>query len=642
MKSSFLRNLAQAALIIGLLGLAYTAGKLGWLHPRADISSSIKYRQGSVAPAGNAQNQNPSYSDTLKELADALDGRFPDWLHHPMEREGYLQTLVGQLNVADIPDLIASLADRPDSATKQTLITALYEHLVRADPEKAWPLVLDVKDPSLRHQLLPLTLTFMAVHDPKMALGNLAALPPGTVPSSVYTNIFQTWANTDPTAAVTYAVSLPSGAAQTEALKAAGSSWGKASPQAALNWALSLPPEDSAVLGSVLGGIAITNPQLAAANLDKLTDPNQRNQVVQYILGASSAHGSYYGNDPAAQLSFITQATTGDAYQNAVAGLFSALTNPPTTTKLLPDGFTVSSYNDHQQDFSKAVSLLGTIADPAARTTAISSMAGGWSQTAPAAALDWANSLPDSDANARTAALKTIVSTWGKADPGALLAYVQNSPDPSAYLSLAPAIAQAASAADPQAALAFANNLPDGSAKNQALNNALIGLTKYDASGALDYAASLPDGPSRDTAIGTIVGGVAQKNPAQAVALIEQIPAGAAQTNAASSVASAWVAQNPPAFLEWLGGLPDGGVRDAAIVQLDSSGQAAKHPSTVFAQANSISNPDLRAAQVQQVLTNWAAKDPQAALDAAQNANLPDAQRAALIQSLGKFQAIAP
>jgi hypothetical protein len=674
MKAPFHRVILDFAFVLGVLGLAYFSGQNHLLQPRVPVASGQNAKSSFVETAppmrpGGLPPILPN-NEARTDIMNYLAGNWPDVCKTKDMKRDAVMTSIEELDPKEFSKLVAEVNSLPDSKDKDLVMYAMIWYLsgatdsslkVYANPVLALSLLDCIKDPSERQRFQRCAFGVLASSDPQQALVELAKLPPGTADPSDYGDIFGALAKQDPAKAEAMMADLPPGAARTSALqsicgnlaltdphaaiqwimslplqdseqagalKRVGLAWVHTDLQAALNWALTLPLVDSAVLNSVILSQAMKNPQFVAANFDKLSDDATRNAAIQSMapIWAAGPKG-----DPTAAINWLNQVATGVTYEKAVNSIIAGLADPAVSTTTDANGQT-HMVTGGQANYAAAVSVLAQVTDPTARSQAIVTLASNWTQDSPQDALTWAQSLQGSES---VSALNAIVSTWSKSDPTAAFAYVQNSPDPTAFASIAPALAQAEAQANPQAALAFAQSLPDGDAKTQALNNALVGLAKSDFPDAWSDATNLPDGDTRTTEMTNLVGTEAAKDPTQAVPLLDQFAAGPVQNNATRTLAKAWAAQDPTAASTWMNTLPPGSQRNVAVVELITA-QSAKDPATALQWAATITTPTTQANQVQKIITTWAKTDPAAALNAAQSSNLPDNQKAALVQTLTK------
>ncbi len=612
MKNSLRAKVLYPAFLLMVVGVAYYGGKSAWFQPREMPTAPMPPKKMPATQTPDAaQPARPVKVKTLEEskafFADLLAGNWPDQFKSKNDKQNYIRGFLrsAEFDPKDVPDLIALLHDAPDNADQQLMIFELLGRIAGnippglggANPALALQLLDNLSDPAQWKQMLGTALNRLATDDPQAAWKELTSLPPGTAPTDIYAAIFSNLAKQDPAGAAADAVNLPPGPDRDNALQGVGKSWISTDPQAALNWASSLPGSESLVNG-MIQSLAANNPKLAESYVNDMTDPIMRNDTITTI-GRRLQNGP--NGDPAAALAWFNQTATGSAYQTAVANLFEGLSTPSMQTLTSSDGNPVISLSTNMKDISLAVSLVANVTDPTAQQAAIASVAGGWAQSDPRAALTWVNSLPDSEATARAAAMNTIVTTWSNTDPAAAVAFVQNSADPSVFQSIAPTLAQTLAATNPQAALAFAQSLSAGTAQTQALSNVLVGLAGSNFTAAWTDATNLPQGDAQNTIMTNLVATEAKANPAQAAALLNNIPDPTAQITATSTLATTWIKLDPQAFTTWLDTLPAGDVRDTAIAQLVSSKQATKNPAGVLAWANTVANPQTKAALLQQL-----------------------------------------
>ena len=513
-----------------------------------------------------------------------------------------------QIRITDIPVILKALDAIPSGEAKLDMMYDLLLRLEGSDPKTTLSLAGKLTNSDMRSAVIGQAIRDLAKISPEAAMAEVAKLPPGHDMQTGFDYLFDTWATKDPQGAVAAAMTLPEGEARQAAFSSIADYWSDKNPQAVLNWAASLQPPNPKLVDLVMEQVSLNHfdQKFLLANLDKVTDPEARGHVVSAVAGAM------FEKDPANALDWLGQVETGRSYDDEVRGLFDYLSgkNP-----------------------AQAVALLPKITDPNDRSAIINNLAKTWGGTDAAAALAWAQGLPDADKSARTAALNSIVKSWGANDPAAAVAFIQNSGDLTTYLAIVPGLAQGLSKSDPQAALTWVNTLPDGAAKAQAQSNVLVNLSATDFPAAWTYATALPDGAGRDGAMTSLVDAQVKSDPAKAVVLLSQFAPGPALQNATRDLAYAWIRQDPQAASTWMTTLPDGPQRNAAVAQLVGA-QAAKDPAGSLEWANTMTNQPARITAIQKVFTAWAKTDPEAALAALPSAKIPPAESAALQQTI--------
>jgi len=610
----FSRNgIGQFIFFLLAVGSTYCIGQWhGRLQASMDAenrasSQRVKINAGQPSTAGG---KTLTLDETRQRLLDILAGHLPEAMKNKWD---YLDMLK-EIDPAEIPSLIAALTAQPASRDKNAMITALLRNLADTNPDAALSLAEKFTDPALRTQAQVNILAEIALVDPQQALTALAKLPPGSAALMAYAAIFSTWAQQNPAEAALAALNLPPGTQRDNALGGVARAWAISDPVGALNWALSLAPSEAGAVKAVIMTVAQSDPQLAAANLDKLTDPAARNQAIGVIANNLSR------TDPAGTLAWLQQVATGSTYDEAVKNIFSSFTG-----SRLADG----------------AALLTQVTDQADRNSIIAILAKNWGSRNPADALAWVTTLPETDGDTRTTALLSIVTNWGKNDPAAAIQYIQSAADPSVFLPDAPALAKSFAASDPNAAFAWVSSLPDGTAKDQAVSNVLATLAQSDFPSAWTDALALPDGAGRNATMVSLIDVKAKQDPAQAAAMLDQFSTTDAPfQNASRDVTYAWVRQDPQAVSTWINTLPDGAERNGAIIQMVNY-EATKDPTGSLTWANSITWQQGRINEIQRLFNEWAKTDPEGALNALPSANIPQAQRDALQQKINQLRVTA-
>ncbi len=611
MNNTYRHAAAYPAILLVIIALAYEGGKSDWFGLHRAATSSTAHQVGS-ASSPTKLSPRPSKLSTLKQdqarLAGFLAGQWPSSVKSSRDKQNYFgdMLLSGEINPRNIPALIALLRDMPAGSDQQMLLYELIGRLAgirgfrngNEDPQLALQLLGGLWELGQRQQIMVAALSCLAASDVSQTLSILAKLSPGSLPANFYGEIFMAMAKTDAANAAAAAANLPPGSARDFALAGVAQSWIVSNPPAALHWAASLPLDNSAVFNGMIQNLAQLSPNLVAPYLGDINDSNLRNSVIQTI-GLKLATGK--NGDPTAALTWLNQMSSGVAYETAIANLFTGISSPPTQITSNSINQTFTTFSLFKVDASLAVSLLAKVTDPNARMVAIDSVADGWSKSDPQAALTWAANLSTDDASARANAVNTIMSNWLNYDSPAAISYAQSFPDPTAFLGVAPVIAQTMAVSNETAALTWTNNLPDGPVKTNALSKVLTTVAQTDFVGAWNYATNLAPGDSQSTIMANLFAIEANKAPTQAATLLDNIPLESAQLTATGVLATAWIKQDPQAFTIWLNGLPAGDLRDAAITQLASSSQAKKDPAGILAWVNTISNPEIKVALTQKL-----------------------------------------
>jgi len=447
--------------------------------------------------------------------------------------------------------------------------------------------------------------TLMAI-DPQAALRELAKLPHGAETRAAYRYAFN---EAPEPAGAELASTLPPGPEQLAAVLGASGGWAQKDPKAALDWMGTLPASDASAMEEAMLTVCERDPVLASQYINDITDASVRNDTINGII---RRWGGYNGQgrvkDPAAALAWLNQAATGATYDNGVKTIFEDFA---------------------ARDPAGGAAQVTNLTDPADRNAAIAQLTKMWGSAQPAAALDWLQTLPDTDSAARTTAMNTIVSNWSNKSLADATAYVSGSTDPAVFMATAPILAPAMAKTDPQAALTWVNSFPDSATKAQAISGVLTTMAATDFSGAWNDATNLPAGVARDGAMDSLVSTLSATNPVQAATMLGQLGSDAATLSATQSVAANWARQDPAGLTTWINAQQPGSVRDTAVTQYVAV-QAASNPAAAYALANTVDDGPLRATEVKTAILAWAKTDLPAATAAAQAANLTNSARANL------------
>jgi hypothetical protein len=471
-------------------------------------------------------------------------------------------------------------------------VRALIKQLQKIHPVESWSETEWVRE-ALVDRLLELS--------PAAALAWAKSANP-SVYGYLITKLFSDWAAQDPAAALAGAQTLPP-AVRTGALESVADAWAKLDPAAAYAWANALPPTPSRayLIHVVLSTIAINDPANAVAYLDKVPSTDERNAFIVTIAG------SWYQKDPGAALAWLNQAASGPVYNQAFANIFQNLLNTgsdqiPALLGKIPESVLVDntgsiaswanqdplavvtwlqslpaaasalasswrnsimlsvisglSASDPASAASYFQALTGmplppansTIGGPFAPTfdSTASLLAAHWAQTDPAAALAWAQSLPEG--TTRDSALGSALSTLGTYDPEtAVQDAEQILPAGNFHDKIIDDVLESTASQNPADATALLGYLSTGSAQEDESASLAYVWAQQDANATTQWVNSLPAGSVRDGAAAGLAGMIASTDPAGALNLAVSIGDPSKQFPLVKSILQQWAATDPTA-----------------------------------------------------------------------------------------------
>jgi hypothetical protein len=251
---------------------------------------------------------------------------------------------------------------------------------------------------------------------------------------------------------------------------------------------------------------------------------------------------------------------------------------------------------------------------------AIEGIVTGLMRKGPAAAIDWAEHLPNN--HYRDRALQDIALRWPD-DPQAAEAWLEKSPafdgkdtafqdvavdwairdsiealhyatalgdgkekDELLYYGLAQSTYDA-----PEAAARFAQQLPGDEMKKHALATVLAFWSEYDPTAAANFLASIATKTTPSDVAG-IAGSLSDGDPVSAVHWLDALPASVDKAPAVSEIAKNWYRTDSSAAESWVNQLPVGPLYDAGARGICTALQGNRSPALKW--ARSIRDPKIR------------------------------------------------
>lgn len=264
-------------------------------------------------------------------------------------------------------------------------------------------------------------------------------------------------------------------------------------------------------------------------------------------------------------------------------------------------------YSDAFADWAKdpkaapaAAAAALALPDGDERAAALSGVTSGWDESDAKSCLDWASSLPSTDADILKNAVMTVATQQNDSRQPALAAqYVDKFQDISVRNQVIGDIGIAWGSGS------WGNGQSEGT----------------DPAAALAWLDQVALGDRYDSTVNFIFMQMSKDNPSNAATLVDEVTDPVARESAITNVAEEWVKDDPAAALAWVQNLPDSEkVRNDALAQMIPI-MAAEDPAAAAALLQNSSIP-AASQPVEPIMNSWAAYEPQAAL--AWAGNLPD------------------
>jgi len=142
-----------------------------------------------------------------------------------------------------------------------------------------------ISDPATRDSFLSGAVSGLAQNSPEEAAAFVSKLPAGKGQESAAMSVVSQWAQSDPKSAAAWVGQFPPGGTRDSAIQNLVSNWSSNDPKAAGEWLASLPASkgQDRAMQSFVSQISWQFPEIAAPFADKLSDPNQRNSMVENL-----------------------------------------------------------------------------------------------------------------------------------------------------------------------------------------------------------------------------------------------------------------------------------------------------------------------------------------------------------------------
>lgn len=247
-----------------------------------------------------------------------------------------------------------------------------------------------------------------------------------------------------------------------------------------------------------------------------------------------------------------------------------------------------------------------------------------WVRQDPAAALEWARSLPE---NQQGGAYVGVLGTLAGTDPAAAASLAVQLDPGGARHNVIGDIAESWARKSPQEALDWARSLDDQDGRT-ATRKALGGWALTEPAAAATYLDQLPAAEVDGQLLKSVAGPWTSQAPAAAATWVASRPEGDGKNQAMGDVMWNWTKQNPVEASTWLHDQPPGPSRDAGINGL-ALATFDNDPEGALTWAASISDEKTRAGSLAIGLGAWSKKDAAAAeaWAARQGLTLPEPTR---------------
>jgi hypothetical protein len=183
------------------------------------------------------------------------------------------------------------------------------------------------------------------------------------------------------------------------------------------------------------------------------------------------------------------------------------------------------------------------------RNSLISNLAAQWGLSNPTGAVDWANTLPDSE---KALAMSNLVGAWAQHNPTAAGTFAMQLPPGEMQNQAVMSAVVGWANQDPSSAAAWVLQIPDDSLREQGIQEIVGAWTGSDSDGAINWAKGLPEGTTRDVALNDLVASVAYWSPNKAAEIVPLIVDQTKQEQSMEVIMRSWSQTDPASAQNWL------------------------------------------------------------------------------------------
>lgn len=400
-----------------------------------------------------------------------------------------------------------------DSELQEKFEAAVLRQWSTFEPESAFEYIIGVEGRSRQSSgLANRALSGIARTDPLRAL-EFADRLSGQAARWGRHVVMRAWAVDDVAGALAYVENLSKSRLRQELRSVVARTYGRRDPEGAFAWAQNLKPSSPDVLVAVVDGIAHTDPGRAMDAVLSLDSEEAQSNAMMMITARST-----YSGDPAALAGRLIALPEGRVKDQAMQTLTSnwSQADPESALKWLlanadqagAEGFRqVSQYLGHT-DPELAARQTSKV-PPAHREVWIQSVADGYAQIDPAAALNWISQYQGEPAY--EAGLAAIVQQSAQQDPRTAARMFGTIGDSPHAANAASAVADRWARSDPRAAAAWAEGIEQDQARVSAVSRIAQRWAGSDPQAAKRWVLELRSDSERDVALASLIQAIASK-----------------------------------------------------------------------------------------------------------------------------------
>jgi hypothetical protein len=361
----------------------------------------------------------------------------------PVERlknEDLLKKMTQTWAWLDADAAAAWASSLPIESERETAVLRMNTMWLLIAPEKAFAQIEATPPGPLRAQMVRNTALGMSKIDEGMAINWVNALPDDPGKKAALESMVKLGAGWNPEETSRLLGKLSAGPYRAKTYGEFASKWTEHDPESALDWMLGLPEgnERRAVSREVLGGIAVKNPDYAAAMLGEMGNRDEQRVLARALMR------DYVG-----------------AHPDALPGLVAVLPEGGIRTRAVVDALKAIARSQPET----ALHYLDTMNLGDQRSAGLNGIVTAWSVNDPQAAAQWVTGAlyaPAADKSAGKVA-GALVKSWADQDPQAAAGWVAQLPQGEIKNTATQALAAGLMDRFPARAFAMLTALPDAS-----------------------------------------------------------------------------------------------------------------------------------------------------------------------------------
>jgi hypothetical protein len=441
-------------------------------------------------------------------------------------------------------------------------------------------------------------------------------------------DLLNRWAKQDVAAALAFAEQIKAIGTRQSAIMEVVAVWQRHDFEAAFDWISSQPKDstrDQMAYGAILS-LADTDPERAAGLSTEMASPETAYQVAQVYTKWATLDPA----EAAAQADRITEPQTRASAIQAVA---SAWAQKDLEGVMDWIGDLPPSYETRQarmtailscgtQDPQATAELIMENTPPGESGELIQMLIPQWSLNDFDGAMEWAKDLPSGQM--RDDSLATLGIQMAFKDPKKAIELADELPSEAARANVVTTAIDSLSLNDPQAAADQIDRLSDATSRISAMHSLVRNWAAKDPERAAEYVDSLPNDKERSQVAASLMQSLSYSQPDKAAELMERYP-DSVDPWVIEDIIATWRGQNKPQdeINSWIENLPQSDLQDDALASVADL-TYNDDPQAALEMLSTIKNKNIREDMIFELADMWMMDDEDKAMAWIEAADLPD------------------